>query len=156
MPDGVAPGRVVPVDVVPGGVLPGGVVPGGVVPGGVVPGVPLGGVFATPHGEPSRALLIRLIFPLRASTRPITEAPLFSEMLASAIRLPWNAVVVSSVAELPTCQKTLHGDALLISTTELAGAVVRAEAISNTNCAFLSPCPSRVSGPVSCADGVYR
>ena len=34
----------------------------------------------------------------------MTVAPLFSEMLASAITLPWNAVVVPSVAELPTCQ----------------------------------------------------
>ena len=54
--------------------------------------------------ELSRTLLIRLTWPLRASTRPITLAPLLSEMLASAIRLPWNAVVVPSVAELPTCQ----------------------------------------------------
>ena len=54
--------------------------------------------------ELSSTLLIRLTAPLRASRRPMTVAPLLSEMLASAITLPWNAVVVPSVAELPTCQ----------------------------------------------------
>ena len=72
-----------------------------------VVGVPAGvgvALVEVPHIEPSMTLLIRLTWPLRASTRPITVAPLFSEMLVSAIRLPWNAVVVPSVAELPTCQ----------------------------------------------------
>ena len=72
-------------------------VAGGVGPPGVVD-VPAA------HPEALRTLLIRLIWPLRASTRPCTVAPLLSEMSLSAIRLPWNAVVVSSVAELPTCQ----------------------------------------------------
>ena len=53
---------------------------------------------------PSSTLLISVTAPLRASSRPMTVAPLLSEMLESAIRLPWNAVVVPSVAELPTCQ----------------------------------------------------
>ena len=34
----------------------------------------------------------------------MTVAPLLSEIEVSAIRLPWNAVVRASVAELPTCQ----------------------------------------------------
>ena len=67
----------------------------------------------------------------------------------SAITLPWNAVVVPSVAELPTCQKTLQGEAPLISSTELADAVVSVEPIMKTNCALASPWASRVSGPVS-------
>ena len=54
--------------------------------------------------ELSITLLISVTAPLRASRRPMTVAPLFSEMLASAIRLPWKAVVVPSVAELPICQ----------------------------------------------------
>ena len=54
--------------------------------------------------ELSITLLISVTAPLRASKRPMTVAPLFSEMLASAIRLPWKAVVVPSVAELPICQ----------------------------------------------------
>ena len=41
-----------------------------------------------------------------------------------------------------------------MSTTELAEAVVSVEPISNTNCAFASPCASSVSGPVSWADDV--
>src|SRR4051794_35886671 len=76
----------------------------------------------------SRTLLINVTAPMRASRRPITVAPLSSEMLCSAMRLPWNAVVVPSEAEAPTCQKTLHGLAPLRSTTELAEAVVRDEA----------------------------
>ena len=69
----------------------------------------------------------------------MTVAPLFSEMLVSAMKVPWNAVVVPSVAELPICQYTLHGLAPLTSTTELADAVVSVEPISKTNCASGSP-----------------
>ena len=84
-----------------------------VVPGvPVVPGAGAGGAGVPPswasrpvaQRELSSTLLIRLTWPLRASSRPMTVAPLLSEMLASAIRLPWKAVVVPSVAELPTCQ----------------------------------------------------
>jgi hypothetical protein len=42
-------------------------------------------------------------------------------------------VVVPRVAELPTCQYTLHGEAPLISSTELAEAAVSADPISKTN-----------------------
>jgi hypothetical protein len=88
--------------------------PGGVellgVPGlPELPGLPGVGVgegaeVDVPHIEPSMTLLIRLTWPLRASMRPWTVAALFSEIDVSAIRLPLNAVVVPSVAELPTCQ----------------------------------------------------
>jgi hypothetical protein len=75
------------------------------------------------HAEPSSTLWLRVTAPLRASRRPRTDVASFSEMLESAITLPWKAVAVPSVAELPTCQKTLHGEAPLTSTTERADAV---------------------------------
>ena len=48
------------------------------------------------------------------------------------------SVVVPSVAELPTCQKTLHGEPPLISTTDEAVAVVR-----------VLPCAQRMKVAVS-------
>ncbi len=144
-----------------GGVGPGvlGVVSvGGVGVGlvGVVSAGGVGDVVPAAHCELLRTLLSRVTAPLRASVRPITDAPLFTEMLVSASTLPWNAVVVPMVAELPTCQKTLHGEAPLISTTELSDAVVSVEPIMKTNCALGSPCASRVTVPVSCAEEAYR
>src|SRR5680860_1443782 len=85
------------------------------VPGGTVSG-PLGvseegGGVESDGGEVEpdahvgavRTLLIRLTWPLRASMRPSTVAPLVSEIEVSAIRLPTNWVVVPIAAELPTC-----------------------------------------------------
>ena len=46
--------------------------------------------------------------PLRAKMRPLVVAPVLSEMLENAIKLPINAVVVPNVAELPICQNTLQ------------------------------------------------
>ena len=45
--------------------------------------------------------------PVSAKARPLSiVAPMLSVMLASASRFPSNAVVVPSVAELPTCQNS--------------------------------------------------
>ena len=57
--------------------------------------------------------------PLRARSRPSTEAPEFSPIDVRARIVPLKIVVVPSVAELPTCQKTLHGWAPLSSRTRL-------------------------------------
>ena len=62
--------------------------------------------------------------PLRAKTRPDTLALVFKVMLASASMLPWNIVPVPRVAELPTCQNTLHAEAPLLRRTDAALAVV--------------------------------
>jgi hypothetical protein len=86
----------------PPGVVEPGVPPGVVVSPGV--GVGVGAELLVPHIEPSMTLLMRLTWPLRASRRPWTVAALFSEIDASAIRLPWNAVVEPSTAEVPTRQ----------------------------------------------------
>ncbi len=48
--------------------------------------------------------LIIVTAPLRASARPWSVTPLFSAMEVRAKIVPLKLVVVSSVAELPTCQ----------------------------------------------------
>ena len=65
-------------------------------------------------------------------------------MLWSAITVPTNRVVVPMVAELPTCQKTLHGSAPLMSTTELAEPVISVEPAWKTHTESGSFWPSRV------------
>ncbi len=50
-------------------------------------------------------------------------APVVAEIDVRARMLPTKVELVPSVAELPTCQYTLHGWAPLISTTRLAEAV---------------------------------
>ena len=57
-----------------------------------------------------------------------------------------------SVAELPTCQKTLQAWAPLIRLTELAEAVVSVEPAWKTKTAFGSPPAFSVSAPVSPID----
>lgn len=63
------------------------------------------------------ALLSIVTAPLRANARPLTFALVLSVMLVSATMLPLNAVPVPSVAELPTCQKTLQSFAPLMTMT---------------------------------------
>jgi hypothetical protein len=138
----VAPGRVAPVKrvlvVVPGAVV---VVTGAVlvvVPGSVlvvVPGsvvvvaaavvlVAAAVVVVTAHVGLMIVSLINDTWPVRASRRPSTTAPLFTEILALAMTVPTKWVVVSMVAEVPTCQKMSHAEALLSRTTLDPGAVV--------------------------------
>lgn len=76
---------------------------------GVVVGVAVGvfvgvlvGVVA--HALGVNRLLSNVTAPLRANARPATVAPVFTVMLVSARMFPTNAVLVPSVAELPTCQ----------------------------------------------------
>jgi hypothetical protein len=52
-------------------------------------------------------------------------APVPNEMDANAMMFPDMLEVLPRVAELPTCQKTLAGDAWFISLTMLPVAVVR-------------------------------
>ena len=65
--------------------------------------------------------------PFRASTRPSTVTPVVTVMLVKARIVPRNVEPVPSVAELPTCQKTLQDWAPLIRLTVLADAVVSEE-----------------------------
>ena len=66
---------------------------------------------------------------------PFTVAPVFSVMDVRARIVPWKLVVVPSVAELPTCQKTLHAEAPLTSFTWLADAVMSVDAAWKTKTA---------------------
>ena len=63
--------------------------------------------------------------PVCPSARPDMIASVVRVMLASARIFPTNVVPVPSVAELPTCQKTLQFCAPLIRTTDALLAVVR-------------------------------
>ena len=60
------------------------------------------------HTIASAVLVSSVTAPVRAKALPSRVAPLFIVMLASARMLPLNAVRVPRVAELPTCQNTLH------------------------------------------------
>jgi len=62
--------------------------------------------------------------PPNAKTRPFTVAPVFSVIDVVARMEPAKFVVVPKVAELPTCQNTLHACAPFSSTTVLVDAVV--------------------------------
>ena len=90
--------------------------------------------------------------PFRASTRPSTVAPVVTVMLVSARIVPRKLEPVPSVAELPTCQKTLQAWAPLIRFTWLADAVVSVEPAWKTKTAFGSPPALSVSVPVSPID----
>jgi hypothetical protein len=67
----------------------------------------------------------RVTAPFRASRRPATVALVLAVMEASASTVPAKLVVVPSVAELPTCQKTLQGSAPLTRRTALPDPVLR-------------------------------
>ena len=77
--------------------------------------------------------------PLRASARPSTVELVVTVMEVSAMMVPTKVVSVPSVAELPTCQKTLQACAPLMSATVLLDDVMRVEPIWNTQTAEGSP-----------------
>jgi hypothetical protein len=74
-------------------------------------GAAVGVAVATPatHEMFPKVVLSNVTAPLRASARPFMRVPLFNVMLASAMMVPSNVVVVPRTAELPICQNTLHG-----------------------------------------------
>ena len=94
-------------------------------------------------------LASRVTAPLRAKSRPVTVAPVVAAIEVSAITVPTNVEPVPSVAELTTCQKTLHGFAPLMSDTTLLEPVIKVLAAWNTNDAFGSFWASRITVPVS-------
>jgi hypothetical protein len=70
------------------------------------------------------ALSSRVTAPVRAKALPARDAPVLSDMDASAIMFPSNEVVVPRVAELPTSKKMFAGTAPLMRATLLPLAVV--------------------------------
>ena len=69
----------------------------------------------------------RVTDPVCTNTRPWTVAPVSNPADADTMMLPTNVVVVLSVAELPTCQNTLHAWAPFIKLTVLPGAVTKVD-----------------------------
>ena len=66
----------------------------------------------------------------------------------NARMVPMKVELTPRVAELPTCQKTLQGWALLMSNTRLSGAVMSVDPAWKIHTALGSPWASRVSVPV--------
>ncbi len=71
-----------------------------------------------------------------------------------AMTVPTNVVLVPSVAELPTFQKTLHACAPLMSATVLLDPVMRVLADWKMKTAVGSPLASRVTVPSTPSDSV--
>ena len=104
------------------------------------------------HEVTETVLESRVTAPLRASALPDRAALVSRVMLASAITVPTKLVPVPSVAELPTCQKTSHGCAPLINTTEASLAVISVLATLKMKTALGLPPALRVSAPVMAAE----
>jgi len=63
-------------------------------------------------------LLSKVTAPFSAMARPfVIDEPVVIVTEAAAMMVPWKAVFVPRVAELPTCQKTLPAEAPLVSVT---------------------------------------
>ena len=124
----------------------------GVPVGPVLVGVPVGGVLVAQLGT----LMVsssRVTAPLRASARPVMVSPVSTVIEVKARMVPWKAVPVLSVAELPTCQKTLQAWAPLVRTTELpAGSVRSVEGAWKIQTASGLPPAFRVSAPETSSD----
>ena len=109
----------------------------GVGVGVVAVGVGVGGVV-----EQLGAVIVsssRVTAPLRASARPATVSPVSTEMDVRARMVPAKAEFVPSVAELPTCQKTLQAWAPSVRMTLLAESVTSVEGAWKMKTAFGSP-----------------
>lgn len=89
----------------------------------------------------------RVTAPLIANRRPSTVASVVAVMSVSANRFPRNSELVPRVAELPTCQKTLHACVPLINATVLDDDVISVDPAWKTKTASGSPCASRVTVP---------
>src|SRR5690349_11516031 len=86
--------------------------------------------------------------PVCASRRPFTLTALATVLDVAARIVPTKVEPDPSVAELVTCQKTLHGCAPLMKVTELDDAVTRSEVAWKIQTELGSFCPSSVSVPV--------
>jgi hypothetical protein len=100
------------------------------------------------HVDTLTTLSSRVTAPFRARTRPFTVAPVLRVAELSAMIVPLMALVVPSVAELPTCQKILQACAPFSKTTLLLEAVVSVEPAWKMKTALASPPPFKVSVPV--------
>jgi hypothetical protein len=90
----------------------------------------------------------------RASALPSSSAPVVRVIDAYAIIVPLTTLLVPSVAELPTAQKTFEARAPFANTMLAPDAVVSVEAIWKMKTALASPCASSVKVPVIASDEV--
>jgi hypothetical protein len=86
--------------------------------------------------------------PLRAISRPWTVAFVLAVIDVNASTVPTKVEPTPSVAELPTCQKTLQGWPPLMTITLLFTAVMRVDPAWKIHTAPGSPWASRVRVPV--------
>lgn len=100
--------------------------------------------------HPAGAVIVfvsRVTAPFRARSRPDTLAPVVAVILVRAMTVPTIVDPEPRVAELPTCQNTLHGSAPLMSETTLELPVMRVLADWKIQTALGSPAASRVRVP---------
>jgi hypothetical protein len=106
-------------------------------------------VDAAGHDALVMVLVSSVVAPLRANVLPSIVAPVVTVIDVKARTVPVNTEFVPSVAELPTCQKTLQGDAPPMRLTRLAEAVVSVEPAWKIKTALPAPWASRVRVPVN-------
>ena len=104
------------------------------------------------HAVRSTVLVSSVTAPVRANVRPNTRAPVVNVMLTCARMLPMKAVPVPSVAELPTCQKTLQLGALAMNSTRAFDEVVSVLPVLKINTGLGLLDALSVSVPVNWAD----
>jgi hypothetical protein len=98
------------------------------------------------------ALSIRVIAPVKATRRPLTDAWDVQVMDAYARMFPIKAQFALKVADEPTCQTTLLAlPTPLVNRTLVLAAMSRAEPIWNIHTALTSPPASRNSCPADSA-----
>ena len=114
---------------------------------GVVVGVMVGVIVGVQVGV-VMTLSSRVTAPFLASTRPATVVPVCTVIEVRARMLPTKLLPVPSVAELPTCQNTLHAWAPLIRLTVLLDAVMRVDPAWKINTASGLPSAFKVTVPV--------
>lgn len=116
---------------------------------GVAPPIAVGlGDTTAEHAEAVMVFVSKVTAPSLASSRPWNVALVWAVMDVWESTSPTKSVAVPNVAELPTCQTTLHACAPLINLTALLLAVISVEPAWKMNTAFGSPCASSVKVPV--------
>src|SRR5512140_3575874 len=108
------------------------------------------GLTAAPceQDDPEIVSVSMVTAPFRASARPLTVTPVVMVIDVRAMTVPARVEPVPSVAELVTCQKTLHGLAPLMRATRLDDDVMSVEVAAKIQTEFGSFWPSSVSVPV--------
>src|ERR1035437_5063291 len=92
--------------------------------------------------------LSKVTSPVLASARPSSFAPVFIQMDVEAMIVPTKVEPTPRVAELVTCQKTLHELAPRMRFTELPDAVMKDEVVWMIQTELGSFWPSSVTVPV--------